>query len=128
MTLTRPELAALPLEERRKIQLEAGLITATLIDRERNQYKPTKRDRTMEPHTNMTPVTEASQKERARQSVEHFSETIHTFAETMRQGEPALRTVKRAGIYAAIWAPVGLGVGFGLLKMARRIFTPSGMV
>jgi hypothetical protein len=125
--MNRPELAALPLEERRKLQREAGFVTADTINHERNQYKPTKKDRSTKMET-QTHTQTNEQKERARQSVEHFSDTMQRLGDTLRQQETLLRTVKRAGVYAAIWAPVGLGVGYGLLKMARRIFTPTDVI
>lgn len=115
--MNRPELASLSLEERRKIQREAGLVTANSINQDRNRHKPHRKERYPQmdqPHTHTHSTNEQS---RAQQTVQEFIRQVK------QQDEPMLKTAKRAGVYAAIWAPVGLGVGYGLLRMARRIFT-----
>ena len=127
MITTKADLAEMPLEERRAAQRASGIVTLSFLRRQtrRGGAPPGTKTRGIEymhqSQTHTSEPTPNAEKEvsKARKAVEHFLAGIE-------QGEPTSRTAKKAVIYASIWAPVGLGVGWGLLRMAKKMFAPSG--
>ena len=112
------EIVGMPVEERRRLQREAGLLTVSFLIKTRAEinkvpYFKRKRVTKMQQETHQaTPDQEASKKRRA------LEEFLHEFGST----EPALKTAKKAAIQAAVWTPVALGVGYGLIRIARRVW------
>ncbi len=62
--------------------------------------------------------------DRARQTVEEglneFNNHIHEVSQRLRPSTPEL--LRQAAVKAAVWAPVALGVGWGLITIAGRKF------
>ena len=40
----------------------------------------------------------------------------------------AKRAATEAGVYAAIWAPVAIGVGYTLIKVGKKVFSPTAPI
>jgi hypothetical protein len=118
--VNRTELQALPLEERRRLQREAGLVTSSFIEQQRGHKQPEPNKKETSNMETQNPQSHETARTRARQSVEDFLTEVQS-------GESLPKTAKRAGVYAAIWAPVAIGVGYTLLRIGKKMFTPAPM-
>lgn len=109
--MNRIELRNLPLYERERLQKEAGIVRTAV----NTQKKEEQRMETQTQHQNP----------QGRASVEEF---FRQLADDSRGKTPAQKMVDsgaRAVGYAAIWAPVAVGVGYTLMRLGRRVFSPA---
>lgn len=104
-------LKDLPRGQRRELQNQVGLVPM-----EAHPDTHPKRRRKGRRHMNNENGTQTNRtdtKDRARRSLEEFFQTPSVW-----------ELAKQSAVKAAVYAPVALSVGTGLLYIARRVFTP----
>jgi len=109
--MTDTSLKDLPRGQRRELQNQVGLVP--LETHPDNPYKRRRKGRRHMNDNNGTQTNRTDTKDRARRSLEEFFQT-----------PSAWEMAKQTAVKAAVYAPVLLGVGTGLIYIARRAFIP----
>lgn len=115
---TRHQLESLPLEERRAIQRQHGLVTKSFLIKQHAENKHGKRSFSRRKKEKM----QESHQQPHEQENTHRRKVVEEFFENMGSGEPILKTAKKTAVQAAVWTPVIFGVGLGLLRIGKKMW------
>lgn len=103
-------LKDLPRQKRRELQNQVGLVP---LEPSPDTHPKRRKKGRRHMQDNGTQAQRIENKDRARRSLEEFFQT-----------PSAWELAKQSAVKAAVYAPVAIGVGTGLLFIARRMFVP----